>query len=132
MDRELPSQYYDAILDTVKRTFVIIMDQQALPTEEIVSEDGTSSCGILIADDGLPYVCDVTILDPNKVSIIQDWIEEATEAAVASLNVGKEVHTQFYEKNHWRGTRGGTEQGRLSSVTLNQEAMDKLYLENDY
>ena len=115
---ELPSQFYDATLDTVKRTFTIILDQQSLPEEEVVSDDGTSSCGILIADDGLPYVCDVTILDPNKVSVIQDWIEEAIEAAVASLNVGSEIHKEYHEKNHWKGFRGGTEQGRLSRVTM--------------
>jgi hypothetical protein len=110
----IPSQFYDAILDTTKRTFTIILDQQSLPEEEIVSDSGTSSCGILVADDGLPYVCDVTILDPNKVSVIQDWLEEAIEDAVSMLNARK---GDEFEKNHWKGFRGGTEQGRLSSVT---------------
>ena len=115
------SQFYDLSLDIVLRKLTIILDQQALPVGEVVAEDGLSSAGILIADDGLPYVCDVTILDPNKVSILQDWIEEAIEKALESLNASK--HDEF-ESNHWKGFRGGTEQGRLSSASPSSVSED--------
>ncbi len=115
---DTPSQFYDVVLDIVERKLTVILDQQALPTEEVVSEDGLSSAGILLADDGLPYVCDVTILDPNKVSIIQDWLEEAIERSMESLNAHK---SDDFANNYWKGTRGGTEGGNLSAILIEVE-----------
>lgn len=66
----------------------------------IASEDEFSLVDFKIGHDELPVILGVSIFDPNKVSIIQDWIEEAIDAAMNNLNSFREDN---YEENHWKG-----------------------------
>lgn len=50
------------------------------------SESGKSAAGIRFASDGLPIVVDVEIYDDAKYTLIEDWIEEAVEAALGDAH----------------------------------------------
>lgn len=106
-----PSQFYDLSFDITKRELTIVLDGKSVPSDYVTSADGNSLIGFLIARDGNPYVVNVTICDPNRVSILQDWIEESIESAVSELDA---TPYDNFGDNHWKGFRGGADEGCLS------------------
>lgn len=56
--------------------------------DQVPTPDGHYSVDIDYIGD-LPIVLGLDFLEPNKVSIIQDWIEEAIEQCMNTLNVCK-------------------------------------------
>lgn len=107
------SQFYDLSFDITKRELTVVLDAKSVPSDFVTSSDGNALVGFLIARDGNPYVVNVTICDPNRVSILQDWIEEAIEAAITELDA---TPYDNFGDNHWKGFRGGAEEGQLSEV----------------
>ena len=68
--------------------------------ESIEARDKKSTVDIQINDDNIPYVIGVEIDDPNKFTILQDWIEEAIEKALEPLNAN---YYDDFGNNHWKG-----------------------------
>lgn len=98
---------YKLELDIVQRTLYVVLDADLAVEDTVDSADGMSSVDFRLANDDLPYVLGVTIRDPNRVTVVQDWIEEAIDGALTFLNVGKK---EDYGNNYWKG--GGSDSVR--------------------
>ncbi len=66
---------------------------------QAASEDNDFIVDLGQESDGTPIVLGLEILEPNRLSIIQDWIEEGIEKALDTLNVKP---TDDFADNHWK------------------------------
>jgi hypothetical protein len=70
------------------------------PDATLTSDDGETDIDVCFGEDNLPVVVGVTIRNPNKFSIIQDWVEDGIDACLPKLN---QFRTDHFEDNHWKG-----------------------------
>jgi hypothetical protein len=90
--------FYKMTFDLTSRRWYIAMLPQECE-ERVMTDDGEVVANIGFIGD-LPIVLGLEINDPKKFSIIQDWIEEATEKAMRVLNVTREDR---FEDDHFKG-----------------------------
>lgn len=96
----LGAAFYQMELDLDARAMYVHMKEHDCEIESVVSANGEYVVDFYWNNDGLPVVVGFEMLNQNKISIIQDWIEEGVEAAIDQLN---EHERHDYGDNHWKG-----------------------------
>jgi hypothetical protein len=92
--------FYQMELDLDARALYVHMKKGEYEIHSIPSADGNAVVDYYWGTDGLPNVVGVEILNPNMISIIQDWIEDGVEACMSTLN----SHPRHcFEDDHWKG-----------------------------
>lgn len=94
------AMFYQMELDLDVRALYVHMMKHDQEIQSVVSADGDYIVDYYWNTDGLPVVVGFELLNPNKVSIIQDWIEDGIEAALAQLN---DHPRHEFEDDHWKG-----------------------------
>jgi hypothetical protein len=91
---------YKIHLDLTNSSLYVYMAYDIDEFEQVTSADGESTADVEFMPDGTPIVVGVEIRNQNKVTIFQDWIHDAIEAAMKELNVHRD---ERIEDNHWKG-----------------------------
>ena len=90
--------FYEIDLDLTNRCLYVYMRPGSV-ADRVESVDGLYTADIDYLGEH-PLVLGLEFRDSNKISILQDWIEEGIEAAMRNLNVFRDDN---FEDNHWKG-----------------------------